>query len=136
MRKVTARGRRRGAGALAACLCPALVACGLVGGRRPAVVVDPAETARIRAEVEARLAAEPALGAREVRVNVEGRTVALHGAVDGIGALHCAIANAGLVPGVDNVVDFLVLRAGPREVRCIAPRAAGPSDARTPAAEP
>lgn len=137
MLKATRMRRWRGAGAAlrAACALAALSACGLLGGGGAALAPDPAEDARIRAEVEARLAAEPALAAREVRVAVTGRTVSLHGAVDGFGALQCALANAGLVRGVDNVVDFLVLRPGPRSVRCIAPRAPA-SAARSPAGEP
>ena len=48
--------------------------------------------------------------------------VQLHGAVTGFGALQCALANAGLVPGVRLVVDFMVLEPGPRTVTCLAPR--------------
>lgn len=125
MRKGTAKRRGRGAGAATsfAFLLLALSACGLLGRERDAVRVDPLETERIRREVEARLAAEPSIDARQVRVEVLGTTVALHGTVSGLGALHCAIANAGLVRGVDGVADKLVLRPGPRTVRCLAPRA-------------
>jgi hypothetical protein len=129
MLKRTARLRRTGAGLALLLLLPG---CGLLGGGRSAVTVNPAENARIRGEVESRLAAEPSIGAGRVRVEVQGSTVALHGAVDGFGALQCAIANAGLVRGVDNVVDRMVLRPGPRTVRCLAPR----SLAAAPAAPP
>ena len=57
-----------------------------------------------------------------VRVEVLGRTVALHGSVPGVGALQCALATTELVEGVGNVADFLVLESGPRTVRCLAPR--------------
>jgi hypothetical protein len=72
--------------------------------------------------VEARLAGEPSLTPGQVRVRVDGRTVHLHGNVQGIGAWQCAITNAGLVEGVSSVVDYLVLERGPRDVRCLAPR--------------
>jgi hypothetical protein len=78
--------------------------------------------ARIRAEVEARLAAEPAIGAGRVRVEVARTDVHLHGAVEGFGALRCALTTAGLVPGVTLVVDYLVLLPGPSEAVCLAPR--------------
>ncbi|MET0397379.1 MAG: BON domain-containing protein [Longimicrobiaceae bacterium] len=121
MLKRTARRSGWGAGAALGVLL-ALPGCGLLGGGPPAAAVSPGENARIRGEVEARLAAEPSIGAGRVRAEVAGATVALHGAVDGFGALQCAIANAGLVRGVDNVVDKMVLRPGPRTVRCLAPR--------------
>lgn len=70
----------------------------------------------------ARIAAEPSLDSEAIRVVVEGRMVMLHGAVRGIGAWQCAIANAELVPGVQSVVDYLVIERGAREVRCLAPR--------------
>lgn len=133
MLKRTARLRRRGAGAGLALLL-ALPGCGLLGRDRAAVVVSPAEIARIRGEVESRLAAEPSIGAGRVRVEVQGATVALHGAVDGFGALQCAITNAGLVRGVDNVVDKMVLRPGPRAVRCLAPRSLAAAPASPPEA--
>jgi hypothetical protein len=77
---------------------------------------------RIRAEVEARLAHEPSLDAGQLRVEVAGTDVHLHGAVRGPGALRCALATAGLVRGVSLVVDYLVLQPGPRDVNCLAPR--------------
>ena len=78
---------------------------------------------RIQREVEARLAAEPAIGPGRVRAEVaRGSEVQLHGAVVGFGALQCAIANAGLVPGVTLVIDQMVLQPGPRRVTCLAPR--------------
>ena len=101
--------------------------CGLFGGGRPAetpaqVAARTAEDARIRREVEARLAAEPSIGGQHVRVEVVRGEVALHGAVTGFGALQCAIANAELVRGVHLVIDHLVLNPGPPTTRCLAPR--------------
>jgi hypothetical protein len=89
------------------------------GGGPPA---NPLLDERIRGEVSARLAAEPSIGAGRVRVDVKDRVVMLHGSVSGIGALQCAITNAGLAMGVESVVDYLVLERGPRDVRCLAPR--------------
>jgi osmotically-inducible protein OsmY len=84
-----------------------------------------AEDARIQREVEARLAAEPAIGPGRVRVAVEnGGEVALFGSVAGLGALRCAERNAGLVRGVRLIIDQLVLDPGPREARCLSPRVA------------
>ena len=109
--------------------CAALVqGCALLGGGGP-----PAETVAqaqerlsreetIRREVEARLAAEPAIGAGRIRAVVNDGDVHLHGGAPGFGALQCALANAGLVPGVRLVVDFMVLEPGPRTVNCLAPR--------------
>lgn len=94
--------------------------CGLLG--RSAPPLDRSQDTRIRQEVEARLAQEPSLTPGQVRVEVEGRSVRLHGNVQGIGAWQCAITNAGLVEGVASVVDYLVLERGPRDVRCLAPR--------------
>lgn len=108
--------------------CAALVqGCALLGGRAGAETPAQAQerVAReetIRREVEARLAAEPAIGAGRIRAEVNGRDVHLHGAAPGFGALQCALANAGLVPGVRLVVDFMVLEPGPRTVTCLAPR--------------
>ena len=96
-----------------------LSACGL---RRPPVPIDRSQDQRIQADVVARLAAEPALAGTSIRVDVDGRVVMLHGSVQGIGAWQCAITNAELVPGVQSVVDYLVLERGEREVRCLAPR--------------
>jgi osmotically-inducible protein OsmY len=79
---------------------------------------------RIRREIEARLAAEPSIGAGRVRVEVQRGDVSLHGPVKGLGALQCAIANADLVRGVSTVIDKLVLEPGPATVRCLAPRVA------------
>jgi osmotically-inducible protein OsmY len=81
-----------------------------------------AEDVRIQREVEARLAAEPSVGAGRVRVVVQGGEVQLHGSVAGMGAHRCAEANAELTPGVVLVIDFLVLQPGPVQVRCLAPR--------------
>lgn len=100
--------------------------CALLGGRggeSPAEARARGERdARIQAEVEARLAAEPSIGAGRVRVAVQRGEVELHGSVDGLGALRCAETNAGLTPGVRLVIDFLVLSPGPPTVRCMAPR--------------
>ncbi len=101
--------------------------CALLGGGRPAETPAQAQErqtqeAAIRREVEARLAAEPSIGAGRLRAEVNGRDVHLHGAAPGFGALQCALANAGLVPGVRLVVDFMVLEPGPRTVTCLAPR--------------
>lgn len=76
----------------------------------------------IRREVEARLAAEPSIGPGRLRAVVNDGDVHLHGAAPGFGALQCALSNAGLVPGVRLVVDYMVLQPGPRTVTCLAPR--------------
>jgi osmotically-inducible protein OsmY len=76
----------------------------------------------IRREVEARLAAEPSIGAGRIRAVVNKGDVHLHGEAPGFGALQCALANAGLVPGVRLVVDFMTLQPGPSRVDCRAPR--------------
>lgn len=101
------------------CASLASVAC---GGKRPSQLLDRSQDQRIRREVEARLAAEPVIGPGRMRVAVEGGTVQLHGAVQGLGALKCAVTNAGLVQGVRLVVDMTVLERGPVEARCLAPR--------------
>lgn len=120
--------RVRGAGVAAA--LPALAgACSFL---HKEVKESPAQTAaieaqdaRIQREVEARLAAEPSIGAGKVRVEVDRGEVGLFGAVNGLGALHCAERNAELVRGVRLVIDQLVLDPGPREARCLAPRVFG-----------
>jgi osmotically-inducible protein OsmY len=99
-----------------------LTGCGVLGRPRPPV--DRSQDPRIRAEVEARLAREPALEAGALRVAVDGAVVQLHGSVRGIGAWQCAITNAELVEGVRTVVDYLVIERGPRDVRCLAPASA------------
>lgn len=98
-----------------------MVGCGL---RRadPVEVIDPVQDQRIQEEVEARLAAEPSIAAGEVRVEVEGSRVRLHGSVHGIGAWYCALRTASLVEGVEAVTDFLVIERGPRDVTCLASR--------------
>lgn len=93
--------------------------CGL---RRPPVPIDRSQDERIRTEVSARLAAEPALESGAIRVDVEGGMVLLHGSVRGIGEWQCAITNAELVRGVTSVVDYLVIERGERDIRCLAPR--------------
>ena len=102
--------------------------CGLLN-RKPKetpaqIAAYAAEDARILREVEARLAAEPSIGPGRVRVTVERGEVGLFGSVAGFGALSCAERNAELVRGVHLVIDHLVLDPGPRDVRCLAPRAA------------
>ena len=94
-------------------------ACGL---RRPLPSVDTSQDARIRSEVEARIAAEPELDASDIRVQVLGRMVTLHGSVRGIASWKCAIANADLVEGVESVSDYLVIVRGEQEIVCLAPR--------------
>lgn len=102
--------------------------CALLGGggappETPAQAqTRQAQEESIRREVEARLAAEPAIGAGRIRAVVNQGDVHLHGAAPGFGALQCAIANAGLVPGVRLVVDYMVLQPGPHTVTCLAPR--------------
>jgi len=105
-----------------------MAGCGFLG-KKP--VETPAQLAarasddtRILREVEARLAAEPSIGAGRVRVAVERGEVGLFGSVAGFGALRCAERNAELVHGVRLVIDQLVLDPGPRDVRCLAPRTA------------
>ncbi|HEX2076743.1 MAG TPA: BON domain-containing protein [Longimicrobium sp.] len=100
--------------------------CGLLGGEPAESPVQVQERRQqdeaIRREVEARLAAEPSIGAGRLRAVVNAGDVQLHGAVVGFGALQCAIANAELVPGVRLVIDYMVLQPGPRRVTCLAPR--------------
>jgi osmotically-inducible protein OsmY len=100
--------------------------CSLLGGEpaeTPAQVQERRQQDEgIRGEVEARLAAEPSIGAGRLRAVVNGGDVQLHGAVTGLGALQCAIATAELVPGVRLVIDYMVLQPGPRRVTCLAPR--------------
>ena len=120
------RGRAIRAMATAALLA-SQAGCALLGGGAPAetpeeAVVRQTREETIRREVEARLAAEPAIGAGRIRAVVRNGDVQLHGAAPGFGALQCAIANAGLVPGVELVVDMMVLQPGPSRVSCLAPR--------------
>ena len=106
--------------------------CAVFGGRGP--VETPAQAAErtvaeeaIRAEVEARLSAEPSIGPGRIRAVVNRGDVHLHGSAPGFGALQCALSTAGLVPGVRLVVDLMVLEPGPSQVHCLAPRVfAGP----------
>lgn len=99
-----------------------LISTGCARRAEPIEIPDPAVDSRIQREVEARLAAEPAIGATIIRVEVEGARVLLHGSVRGIGAWNCAIRNAALVEGVRNVVDYLILERGPRDAPCLARR--------------
>ena len=117
---ISARVTLRGA-----CLVLLLGSAGC-GGKRPSQLLDRSQDDRIRQEVEARLAAEPSIGPGRVRVVVDGATVQLHGTVQGLGALKCAMSNAELVPGVRLVVDMMVLDRGPVAVQCLAPRASVP----------
>lgn len=101
--------------------------CALLGGGEPSET--PAQVQEravreeaIRREVEARLAAEPSIGAGRIRAVVNQGDVHLHGAAPGFGALQCALANAALVPGVSLVVDYMVMQPGPSRVNCLAPR--------------
>ena len=118
--------RRARFGAITA-LLTAQGGCALLGGGEP--VETPVQIAQrmtreetIRREVEARLAAEPAIGAGHIRAVVRNRDVQLHGMARGLGALQCAMANAGLVAEVHLVVDMMVLQPGPARVECLAPR--------------
>ena len=120
------KGRFRTAAVAASVL--AMGGCGFLSRAEPEtpeqLQTRVAAEERIRQEVEARLAAEPSIGAGRVRVEVQrGGEVSLHGAVAGFGALQCALANAELVRGVRLVIDHLELQPGPRTVRCLAPRA-------------
>lgn len=90
--------------------------------RTPPAPVDTSGDARIRSDIEARIAAEPELDASEIRVEVHGRMVTLHGSVRGLAAWKCALANADLVDGVESVSDYLVILRGAREIDCLAPR--------------
>lgn len=101
--------------------------CALLGGgetrETPQQVVErESREEAIRREVEARMAAEPAIGAGRIRAVVNDGDVHLHGAAPGFGALQCALANAELVHGVRLVVDMMVLQPGPSRVNCLAPR--------------
>lgn len=102
-------------------LCISMIAggCGL---RRPPPPIDRSQDDRIRAEVLARIAAEPDLPSSSIRVEVEGRMVMLHGSVNGLSEWQCAITNAELVPGVQSVVAYLIIDGSDREARCLAPR--------------
>lgn len=97
---------------------------GCAGLRRPEPVLDRSQDDRILREVDARIAAEPGIGAG-LRVEVDGGIVLLYGSVQGMGAWNCAIRNAQLVDGVRTVVDYLVLERGPRDITCHAPRSPG-----------
>jgi hypothetical protein len=114
-------------GAAAAALLATQAGCALLGGGEPAetpaqAAVRVVQEESIRQEVEARLSAEPAIGAGRIRAVVSDGDVQLHGAAPGFGALQCALSNAALVPGVRLVVDMMVLQPGPSRVTCLAPR--------------
>jgi osmotically-inducible protein OsmY len=115
-------------GTAAAALLATQAGCALLGGgggpeETPQQAADRVvQQETIRREVEARLAAEPAIGAGRIRAVVNEGDVQLHGAAPGFGALQCALSNAALVPGVRLVVDMMVLQPGPSRVDCQAPR--------------
>ena len=117
-------GHPRTAGLRESYLIALTLLFGLVGcSGRAAFVPDRSQDARIQQQVVARLAAEPGLRPNSIRVEVDGGTVMLHGAVRGIGEWQCALTNAELVSGVRTVADFLVLERGARTIDCLAPRA-------------
>jgi osmotically-inducible protein OsmY len=93
--------------------------------RRPAPVVDRSQDARIQRDVQSRLDRQTALGTANIRVEVDGAVVVLHGSVQGIAAWQCAIRTAQLVEGVRTVSDYLVIEPGPRRITC--PAGASPS---------
>ena len=101
-------------------LVSGMAGCGLL--RRDPPPVDTSQDARILREVEARLAREPALDARTIRIAVEGAVVTLYGSVAGIGAWNCAVRNAQLVDGVRLVVEYLTIERGSSDVPCRASR--------------
>jgi osmotically-inducible protein OsmY len=80
------------------------------------------DDARIRAEVQARIAGEPSLSGARIRVEVNAGEVAFFGSVPGMGALRCAETNAELVEGVHLVIDHMELTPGPPTVQCLSPR--------------
>lgn len=110
---------RAARGAFLLALAVLLPGCGSF--RRPPPEIDRSQDSRIRAEVEARLRAEPEIDASAIRVAVDGGVVVLHGAVRGLASWQCAIRNAELVEGVRSVAERLILEKGPREIRCLAP---------------
>jgi hypothetical protein len=118
-----ARARRLTRAGLGALLL--LLGSGCAALRRPDPPIDRSEDPRIRREIEARLAAEPAIEAARIRVEVDGRIVVLHGSVRGVQAWQCAIRNAQLVQGVQSVSDFLAIERGPAEIQCLARRDPG-----------
>jgi osmotically-inducible protein OsmY len=87
--------------------------------RRPGPVVDRSQDARIQGDVQARIDRQPALGGGNIRVEVDGAVVVLHGSVQGIAAWQCAIRTAQLVQGVRTVSDYLVIEPGPRRITCL-----------------
>ena len=101
-------------------LASAMTGCGFL--RRDPPPIDTSQDARILREVEARLAREPAIDARTIRVSVEGAVVSLYGSVAGIDAWNCAMRNAQLVDGVRIVVEYLTIERGSGAVPCRALR--------------
>jgi hypothetical protein len=87
--------------------------------------VDRSQDARIQAEVEMRMAAEPGIDAAAIRVDVDGAIVLLFGSVAGIDAWQCAIRNAQMVEGVRTVVDYLVIERATTVLPCLAARTPG-----------
>ena len=107
-------GHPRTAGSRGRYLIALTLLFGLVGcSGRAAFVPDRSQDARIQQQVAARLAAEPALRANSIRVEVDGGTVMLHGAVRGIGEWQCALTNAELVSGVRSVSSSRAMRTAP-----------------------
>jgi osmotically-inducible protein OsmY len=92
------------------------VACAAL--RRPEPVVDRSQDTRIQGDVQSRIDRQPALGSGNIRVEVDGAVVVLHGSVQGIAAWQCAIRTAQLVEGVRTVSDYLVIEPGPRRITC------------------
>ena len=99
-----------------------LAGCGI---QRSAAVIDRSRDPEILRQVQTRLAAEPALDAARIRVEVNGGMVLLYGSVDGASGWRCVHRNAQLVEGVTSVVDYLVIERGPAEIQCGAPRRPG-----------
>ena len=97
-----------------------LAGCAAIRG--PALVVDRSRDAAIVSELQARLAAEPALAQSSFRVEADGGIILLHGSVEGLGAWRCALRNANLITGVITVADYLTIERGPRDIMCRAPR--------------
>lgn len=91
-----------------------LIGCAGNASARP----DPAVDERLRAEVENRLRADPALAGRPLRVAVRDGVVTLYGQLEGLGRWRCALLHAELTPGVRSVVDYLEVVPGPLQVPC------------------
>lgn len=123
---MTERGRKSTASPLRAIVptigIALLLSVGCTIRSNAAQPVDPVLDARIRTEVEARLAAEPDLDADRIRVEVLDGRVHLYGSVPGLAAWNCALRTASLADEVLSVIDFLIIERGPPRIRCLAPR--------------